>query len=322
MSPRISTASMSSTAAATAAATATKTTELQGGAEYTSFVMMLIFAGILVVICIIIYIIYLLRTSNYRATDIIKLTTRTNMTSNNDFLNGTASLASPYSQSFSFSFWLYINEFRPAATSGKHLIWAAKDGTGGPSSMVVFMDGGTNTMYVSVASNKVLTTDNIVSSLNDLVPTPENPRGAVLDDKYLTFTIDYVPIQRWVQFTIVMMDASNVSVYQDNALRAVRTPAYFASETRPMFNVPETMYLSNQCNKVAGSDCDMSLDAYLSTFTYYNYAISFREVERKYSKGPDAIEGWWSWLGFGRYRLQWPVVSVDENGEDNISTIG
>lgn len=286
---------------------------------YTPFVMMLIFLGLLIVVCILIYIIYLLRTSNYRSTKIVETTTRTNKTSSNPFFNGTTSLAKPYGKSFTFSFWLYINELRPSTTgssTGKSLVWMSRGNSSeGAPLMVIFMDSATNRFYISVA-NTSATSQNV--DLNDLVPTSENPGGAVLGDKYLTFMIDYIPIQRWVQISIVMMDASNVSVYQDNALRAVRTPAYF--ESRALFNIPDTMYLKNTCEN--NSSCNTTLDAYLSTFVYYNYAVSFREIERIYSKGPDAIDGWWSWLGLGNYRLQWPIVSVDENGEDLVDTVG
>ena len=49
---------------------------------------------------------------------------------------------------------------------------------------------------------------------------------------------------------------------------------------------------------------------YLSSFFYYNYALSQAEIFRVYGRGPNAVTGWLSNFGIGTWKFQSPLVRV------------
>eukprot|EP00798_Chlamydomonas_sp_ICE-L_P031915 gene31915-biopygen5719 len=93
---------------------------------------------------------------------------------------------------FTYSFWLCTSSFD--ITSLPKLIFTRGfDMSYGGASPIVYMDAKTNSLHFSVRTN--------VSNTNATL-------GAVRDHKsqFLIATVEYVPLQRWVQFALIVKD--------------------------------------------------------------------------------------------------------------------
>ena len=169
---------------------------------------------------------------------------------------------------FSYSFWLFVcAEDMQDSTSDK-LILAR---TPNPNSLlnaspIFSMDGQTNKIHVSLRLNE--------SSSKTL-------QSILLDkDTYHTTTIDYVPLQRWVNI-ILVVDNQFVQIFVDGELRNVEDIAV-SNETK---KIPSSPSGSLSVGKISNSNT-LNKNSFISKIQVSNYAYTIDHSKILYKSGP------------------------------------
>lgn len=200
-------------------------------------------------------------------------------------------------QEYSYSFWMYLVQYD--ASSSQIMIFGRGIQPGGiGGSPLVYLDNNTNKMYVSIAKNTAL--------LN----LPLDSVQASSD--YVTATIDYVPLQRWVNVAIVVQDYL-LTVFMDGDIYTVSNvtdaqdigPGVLAlndSGTRSIFGPT-----SGDIIVGAGSP---QAKAFVSQIQFFNFALTQRDVRARYARGPLTASAL-SVLGIPAYGIRSPVYKIE-----------
>jgi len=201
---------------------------------------------------------------------------------------------------FTFNFWIYLAENYPASSNHKIIMYRGeKDGQSNngnmqfkASSPIVIMDKSTNKMHIGVATNRA----NSAMSL-DSIFFPNNPREA----KYLTTTIDYIPLQRWVNITVMVID-NVMRVYLDGDI-------YSVASTSEIQGSPAIQMREDDLT-IGSSNSAMMVHGFFANLRYFNHSIPQSQVKTIYASGP-VPRSWLSWLGFPKYGLQSPIYKLE-----------
>lgn len=227
------------------------------------------------------------------STSVVKLSTAT-------ILNTTTVPATVNGQEFTYGFWVYLNSVN--ITVEPKLVFLRSpnvQSTQGTTvynnaTPVVFMDAGTNRMYISIP-----TTSMPAGSPSDL--TGLMPDTVDASQEALTVQIDYVPLQRWVFIAFAVQDNS-VTTFMDGDIYSVNTIADPITGNRPVFTATAgTVQLGDTTNGV---------DGYLAKLTFANYALTQRQAYEMYRKGPQATT-WLSRFGLPPYGIRSPIYKLD-----------
>jgi hypothetical protein len=206
-------------------------------------------------------------------------------------------------QEFTFSFWLYLVDFQPSP-SGPQLIFmrAADAASFGISNPIVALDGRTNKMYLSVRTSSATT----VAPSTFMLGT----------SGYVTASIDYFPLQRWVQVIMVVKDES-MSVYMNGALHTVGTvadiiPSNGSAATmaaRPIFSGCTGSVFVGATGIPGGV---FETRGYLTQFKFFNFAMMPNDVKASYEAGPTPIS-LLNRLGLTGYGLRSPIYRIESS---------
>jgi hypothetical protein len=213
-------------------------------------------------------------------------------------------------QEFSFSFWLYLSEFTP--TSSNKLVFM-RGGTENDvirSNPIVFLDKSTNRLNIAARTNVTTTTS--TGSANQDVPENLDDIAARTNRKYLNAVVDYVPLQRWVHYAVVIQD-NLMSVYQDGdvyTVENVHDMAYASGGfNRPVFEgLRGDMFVGP-----VGRDKNVTEDTrgYICNLLFFNYALTSRDVKNIYGFGPVSMNIL-SRFGIAEYGVRSPIYRVDD----------
>lgn len=201
-------------------------------------------------------------------------------------------------QEFCYSFWLYLNSIDPS-TQHKLLFLRSTDAVSSAATMVlanaspiVYLDQSTNKLYISIPTTNFSTL--AAAHLSDLV--------TYNGDAVVTVTVDYVPLQRWVNVSFCVQD-NMIVVYIDGDIYAVYSIPEFDSSTRPVFN--------GTTGTVQIGDASNQIDGFVTKLTFMNYAITQRQASSMYRQGP-AQATLFSRLGLPPYEFRTPIYRTDQ----------
>ena len=226
---------------------------------------------------------------------------------------------------FSFSFWIYLENYSQSITEtrdnyvsngseklaqDKMIFYrGAADNIAG-ANPIVFMDGISNKLYIAIKTQEsTLTNSTIVKYESNIAYIRyynyfmnhalekldlSNPNNSSIN-RHLILTVDYVPLQRWVNITFIV-DNKISTIFLDGEIYSVKSSEEFKSlrpkEKDPVTNqlydynviidkVDGNIYIGK--NKIGGN---VSVPAYFNKLQFYNYALSLDEVKKVYASGP------------------------------------
>lgn len=250
---------------------------------------------VLLIIVIIVFIVYRIKRNILKSADIVTSPRRLFDMSAPINVDAAKLPATSNGQEFTFSFWIFVSSFS-VTTDHKLLFMRGGTGTGIVNATpIVYIDKGTNKLYVSIRTTQSANVSNI-----NLVPNRSESR-------YLTATIEYLPLQRWVNVTFIVQD-SLLTLYMDGDIYTVENLLDFdgTSSNRPVFQG-----LSG--NVVVGSvGTTTSTNGYISWLKFFNYALTMNDVKEVYEKGPTGFSSsLMTRMGLPEYGLRSPIYRED-----------
>lgn len=203
-------------------------------------------------------------------------------------------------QEFSFSMWLYLIDFAQTAEGPQLVFMRGADGTTvNLANPIVAFDGRTNKLYVSVKTNATPLTGATATTFYDMTKKTG----------YLTSSIDYFPLQRWVNVVGAVQDDS-LSVYMNSYLYSVSNVVdLMTADTtilaRPVFSAcTGNLYVG-----ATGVSGVREPRAFITQFNFYNYAVTTKEIGSLYKAGPSS-SSFFAKLGLAGYGLRSPVYRI------------
>ena len=219
----------------------------------------------------------------------------------------------------SYCFWIYIFNINGNSGQYRHVAHISNDDTDNKrplnASPYIMLDKDKNSLHIRFALKPDI--ENSCRSLNN--KNYSSPSGVkdfrsctVNGSTYTTgFTIDYVPIQRWVHVGFVINDIGGGSItsYLDgNFYETLDRNSGLEGNLR-------LDKLNLNCEGsliVGGSDSGdpgpFGFSGLLSKFTVFNYDLNKNDMYKEYHKGP--INGMLASLGIGAYGLRNPVYKL------------
>lgn len=199
-------------------------------------------------------------------------------------------------QEFSFSFWLYLVDFQPTHDKPQLIMMRSADSTRlATANPIVAMDGRTNRLYISIRTNASAATQ--TTSTNFYQEDVSH---------YLTATVKYFPLQRWVNVVGVVKDES-LSVYMNSAL-------YTVANIADLTNVSARPILAASTGSIvvgpAGVEDVREPRAYVTQCKFYNYAVTPGDIVATYSAGPTS-SSFLAKMGLTGYGLRSPIYRID-----------
>jgi hypothetical protein len=215
-----------------------------------------------------------------------------------------------------YSFWIYIhdiskysrNQYRHIAHIGE----SARSIIG--STPYIILDKISNKIHVRFApeDDSALSTQLTSLKLNEITDIDMLTRYSVSNEgKYCGFTIEYVPIQRWVHIAFTINDSNKglIYIYVDGELIDVKQSKFDFN-----LNISE-LKVENKGNLYVGGDANdasnglTGFSGLLSKFSIYNYDLNQNDIYKEYSNGP--FSGILYKLGIGAYGIRNPIYKIN-----------
>ena len=192
------------------------------------------------------------------------------------------------------------------------------------------MDGISNKLYVAIKTKNsslqnVLPKVNYSFNLNTIknmnyyqntslkLSDVSNPIYPGIN-KHIISTIDYVPLQRWVNISIVINNKYTI-IYMDGEIYSVKSTEDVATTRYEVNAVGQPIQNSLIVEKTEGNifigkgpiGGNVGAPGVLGSLDFFNYAISLDEAKKIYQKGPDT--GVLS-IGESEYGFRTPVYKL------------
>jgi hypothetical protein len=260
---------------------------IRGGAPpYEQIGKSAIIAIILILLAFLIfYVIYhiynLIMKTSLSTTTLLRVPTRVYSTSSAKEIATDGSVPVPINgKEYSYSFWMYIENF--VSGNLKHVFSRG-------NSAAFLMSSSANQLEVFVALGNTYSFD------TDYM---HNDQFNMNNPKYLRIVVDYIPIQRWV----------NVSLVVDNEFLTV----FLDGDINTVVNLPSGRIVGNSKGSFSISSRGgfPSIDGIVSNAKFFNYAITVNDARALYGSGP-SNKNILTLMGLPLYGIRNPFYRVD-----------
>jgi hypothetical protein len=245
---------------------------------------------------------------------------------------------------YSYTFWIYLDNYSQSITEDRKVpIDKMIFYRGSPSDIkganpIVFMDGLSNKLYIAIKTKESTLTDTADVMYNknlahirlknyflneDLKMYDQSDANRLSINRHLVLTIDYVPLQRWVNVTFIV-DNKITTIFLDGEIYSVKSTEEFKAmrerEIDPLSQeVREANVIVDKTegtifigkNSVGGN---VTPPAYFNKLQFYNYALSLTEVKKIYTNGPLAtgISIFGNSSLMSGYGFRAPIYKIDD----------
>jgi len=207
----------------------------------------------------------------------------------------------------SYCFWIYIFDMDVGSGDYRHIAHVSSEKSNSlnikNASPYIILDSKSNKIHVRFAHEADVFNKYDTAFNNTNFDKFHNSGGNVCG-----FTINYIPIQRWVHVAFVLNDVGNGSVavyldghYTDNPV-----------EKGSAFNIHKLVLNHSGYLHVGGDSKILNgFSGLLSKFTMFNHDLNSNDIFKEYNAGP--LNGLMAALGIAAYGLRSPVYKLDSS---------
>jgi hypothetical protein len=292
--------------------------------------LVVIFIGIvlLIFIIVIVFIIFSMKGRGLKAKTLSKAPIKLDGNNTPKSIEGDGIPVPVVGREYTYSYWVYLDSYGQTPGSQKMLWYRSDDSSVASANPIVYMDDMSNKMYIVLKTqNSVLTSGSEPNTNYDadigLVKTNNYflNKNLTLNDnnnKHIIMTVDYVPLQRWVNYSIIV-DNKMVTIYMDGEIYSVKSIDEFKSLKTAEVNtngnkIDYNLIIDNTAGNIflgknpTGTH-NITISGYLSKFDFFNYAVSSDDIKKIYNVGP-FTKSFLSLIGAGQYSVRSPVYKI------------
>jgi len=285
--------------------------------------IIIIVAVLLLFVIVVLYIMFQMRGSGLKLKKLLPNPVKTDSLSQPVTISSADIPKLIVGREYSFSFWTYMENFtQEDGNYGKLVFFRGSSDSIGSANPIVFLDPKSNKLYFAIktqgTSIQFSSNDNNLTDIlsnNYFLSDAKTPANM---NQYVIISVDYVPLQRWVHF-VVVVDNKLVSIYLDGEIYSVKSTDEFRTMKPPQIDANgmkiETNLIVDKTDgdiyigRSAGISKGATLEGYVSRVQFANFALSINDVKKIYKDGPVGGAGS---LGFG-YAVRNPIYKLDAN---------
>jgi hypothetical protein len=271
-----------------------------------SWVIILIIVAMVVLVLIVVYIVSMVKKTSLQnvvlQTNLIAMDNRTVV----PYLvpSGNMSLVTN-GQEFSYNFWIFLGGAYASGNQHKLVLQRGNINKYSGSMIqispntnpLIMLDSKTNKMYFAVLTN------NVTTSMSPSTIFAQDANGNFKSGWLISY-IDYVPLQRWVNISLVVKNTA-MYVYMDADLYSVASLSDLVNQSQTNIN---PMIMGSTGDLTIGDSVQYT-SGYISLTRFFNYAMGQPDLQALYNNGP-ALTSWLSYLGLGNYGVRSPVYEI------------
>jgi hypothetical protein len=288
--------------------------------------MIFIIAVILVFVIVIIYISFALKNANLKGKVLIKNPVKLDALSTAIQISNSDIPKPAVGREFTYSFWLYVDEFTQTTDNHKLLFYRGAKNTISSANTLVMMDGQENRLYFMIQTEGSSLTAPVTGDLRPAVTGNlfKNLTSSTIsnNNKYIIMEVDYVPVQRWVNI-ICVVDNKIITLFMDGEIYSVKTTDELKAIRKPTLDdagnpTPYNLIINKQADDIyVGKNTinnGNTLNGYISKLEFMNYAISLNQVKTSYNRGPlsGSTGNFLPSMGIN-YGVRSPLYKLNEN---------
>lgn len=294
-------------------------------------VLIFILAVILVFIIVILYISFAMKNSNLSGKKLTSRPIKLNEVSVPYEIPGTDIPVPAVGREYSYSFWLYVDQFEQTPGNNKLIFYRGTKDDITLANPLVMLDTSENRLFVCIKTqDNTLSPADIRASgnstamdLRNIVSKNyfKNPMLAGAgSNKYIIMEVDYVPLQRWVNFTLIV-DNKIMSLFLDGEIYSVKSVDELKSSRKPeLDDNGQPIRYNLIVDKTEGNiyvgknsvNNKVTVNGFLSNLEFHNYAISLNQVKAIYNQGPLSKGGVLGSMGL-QYGIRSPVYKINDS---------
>jgi len=198
---------------------------------------------------------------------------------------------------FTYSFWVYLREVKSVSDANDDpkpqlLFMRNNKDNFENANPVVYIKNNTNTMKIALRTGDATGDATGYGSLNDIHNNSSNV--------YEHFTIEYIPVKRWVN-VMINVDNKRVTIFLDGEIVSTRILNKSVSETNGDVYV--------------GADSDITTpNALISKIQFYNYSIRTpNDIRKIYDDGPIKKQTVMRMLGLPNIGVRSPIYNLEKS---------
>lgn len=267
----------------------------------THGIVIFIAIALVLIVVIIVWLVAAVRRSSIKVVNVTENVVRldgTSSTTSLPYIFDGSKLPTDAGQEYSMSLWLYMADYN---ASDRHRLVMRRGGEVKnleSTSPIIFLDRSTNRLHFALRTSQS-------AQITDLAQVFEPAR------RYVTNSIEYLPLQRWVHVGLVVQDAV-MQIYMDGELYSVTniSDAWggVSGPSRPIFTTSRgSLFIGD---RAAPSR------SFVSNVQYFNYALAQRDMQDVYNRGP-VRTGFLAMIGLGMYGMRTPIYKVAEDDDEN-----
>ena len=212
------------------------------------------------------------------------------------------------SQEYSYSFWVFLGNKYDQTSSHKLLLSRGNtvdeaQNFSNLTNPIVFMDKASNKMYIAVSTTAVtdssVSLDDILGKSTDSTSLTTN---AASNRGFILSYIDYVPLQRWVNVTVVIKGIY-VNIYYDGDL-------YTVASVHDVKGTTSTPMIRGSSGEIVIGNNTNTIHGHISLTQMFNFSLNQKDIKKIYKKGP-VRSSWLSVIGLGNYGVRTPIYELN-----------
>lgn len=260
-------------------------------------IIILIVVALILIVVIIVWIISIVRKSNFKVVNVSDRIIRLDRSENMPMTFASSKFPPSNGHEFTFSFWIYLTDY-DVLYNHRSLFrrGGSVDGInfGNP---IVALDSKTNKMYIAIKTNQSLE----VQSIEDVLTSTK---------KYAVSMIDYVPLQRWVNIAFSVQDAI-ATIFMDGDIYSVKSITDIPDINAEGGGIAGSRgFYSNTTGDMYVGDSKYITKGFLSRLQYFNYACTQKQMQQIYKAGP-VKQSLLAMIGLSTYGVRTPVYKID-----------
>ena len=194
---------------------------------------------------------------------------------------------------FTYSFWVYLREVKNVSGADDDdpkpqlLFMRNNKDNFENANPVVYIENNTNTMKIALRTG-----DNTDTDLNDIHQNSS--------DAYEHFTIEYIPVKRWIN-VMINVDNKRVTIFLDGEIVSTRILGNSVSETNG------DVYVGKDSNIITPN-------ALISKIQFFNYSIRTpNDIRKIYDDGPIKKQTVMRMLGLPNIGVRSPIYNLEKS---------
>lgn len=292
--------------------------------------IIIIVVTILLFVFVILYITFALKSKNLKGKALVATPVRLDRLESNITIPSASIPKATVGREFTYSFWLYLDQFNKETTAGgvtpvhKLIMYRGNPNDAASANPLVMMDGLSNKLYVIIKTTESsIASSTVNNNLNEILEKNYFITNASLEDptvnKHLIMTIDYVPLQRWVNVAAVI-DNKVLTLYLDGEIYSVKSTDEYKSARQPYVTrlgkvVPYNLIVEKtDGDLIIGRDVvgnRRTINGFISKVEFFNYALTMNQVKQNYITGP-MPRSWLAMIGLSQYGFRSPLYKLNQ----------